>query len=427
MNNSVIDLEQYKWDQAEKDLRLKLVDFSHRQEIQKQIGEAFYIWKNNPEATEINYTDEDVDDVSFTKFFDWFLHDFKLIDVGKSVIELFYENDSETLSVDERSILKDWIDNVYSYFVIEHIDIGEGCRIKDIFTNEVCFVTDTSSSKQLKITDIIGARPLKTGNNTYFSGVISVYPHSLKPLILDFFKREFNEFKKIFGKNASVKDLLKDWGFLIANYIEIILQDPRFLTPEGDEFVLATADYKLTNTEKVLAKLTKIKAIQEIGSGTSELRVFIWSKPNGNNILATIEIEGANLRLNSHSLNSLNKAKTFIENRLKGLLNHKRDFTKQLESIVKDNSLGKTKPKKLPLGVRSRKEMDSVLDEYYNDWIDEPNKALNGKSPREAIETKQDKKRLITMLAELEHLYKHAKQRGEPYYDIGKLRKKLRL
>jgi len=427
MNNSVIDLEQYKLDQAEKDLRSKLVDFSHRQEIQTQIGEAFYIWRNDPEIADDKYTDQDISDVTFTKFFDWFLYDFKLIDVGKSVIELFYENDSKKLSIAERSILSHWLDNLYSYFEIEHIDIGEGCRIKDIFTNEECSVNDSSSSKQLKITDIVGARPLKTGKNNYFSGVISVYPYSSKPLFLDFFKREFNEYKKTLGRNASEKEFLKNWGFLIGNYIDKILENPRFLTPGGDKFVLASANYKITDTKKVLAKLKSIKALQEVGSGTKELTVFIWTQTNGDNILATIEIEETSLRINSHSLNSLNKAKNYIENKLKGLINHKRDFTKQLGSFIKDNSQGKIKPKKLPVGVRSKKEMDSVLSEYYNDWIDEPNKALNDKSPRDALKTKQGRKKLLAILAELENLYRHAKQRGEPYFDIERLRDKLKL
>jgi len=85
------------------------------------------------------------------------------------------------------------------------------------------------------------------------------------------------------------------------------------------------------------------------------------------------------------------------------------------------------KRKKLPLGVSNRKEMDRILDEYYDDWIDEPIDALNGKSPREALKTKYGRSKLISILSELERLYQHAKKMGEPYYDIKKLRNKLKL
>ena len=90
----VVDISQYKLDQAERDLRLKLVDFSNRPEIQAQIGEAFYIWKNDPELLTENISDEDgIDDLTFAKFFDWFTYDYKLIDIGKRVIERFYEEE----------------------------------------------------------------------------------------------------------------------------------------------------------------------------------------------------------------------------------------------------------------------------------------------------------------------------------------------
>ena len=69
ITNPVVDINQYKLDQAEKDLRLKLADFSNRTEIQSQIGEAFYIWKNDPELLTENLGNEDIDDLTFAKFF----------------------------------------------------------------------------------------------------------------------------------------------------------------------------------------------------------------------------------------------------------------------------------------------------------------------------------------------------------------------
>jgi len=84
MTDSIINLKQYKFEQAARDLRLKLIDFSHRTQIQAQIGEAFYIWKNDPELIEQDYEEEDISDITFTKFLDWFIYDFKLIDIGKN-------------------------------------------------------------------------------------------------------------------------------------------------------------------------------------------------------------------------------------------------------------------------------------------------------------------------------------------------------
>ena len=70
MTESIVDINKFKYEQAEKELRLKLVEFSEKTEIQAQLGEAFYIWKNDPEFISDDLSEEDVDDVTFEKFCD---------------------------------------------------------------------------------------------------------------------------------------------------------------------------------------------------------------------------------------------------------------------------------------------------------------------------------------------------------------------
>ncbi|MGB7293845.1 MAG: hypothetical protein WBD99_16885 [Thermodesulfobacteriota bacterium] len=427
MTGSIINLRQYKFEQAERDLRLKLIDFTHRPQIQAQIGEAFYIWKNDPELIQQYYKEEEISDITFTKFFDWFIYDFKLIDIGTSVIELFYEQEADSLSNFEKSILRDWLNSTFSYFDVEGVATNEGCNIRDIFTDELIFVTDNSASKQVKISDIIGARLITTDKNTFFSGVLSVYPQTFKSIILDFYNREFKEFKKTFGKKSSHHDFLKNWGFLIGNYLEHILEHSRFLTPDGDELVFARADYSFVDLNLVVSQIREIKAIQEVSGGSDELRVFVLSDAEKKNIDTIIEVEVGKLSIQAHSTDSFNRAKAVIEKRLKGLISHRGDSTKHPDSLINHKSLVIAKQKKPPFGVRNKKEMERILDEYYDDWIDEPIDALNGKSPREALKTKYGRNKLISILSELERLYQHAKKMGEPYYDIKKLRNKLKL
>ena len=82
-------------------------------------------------------------------------------------------------------------------------------------------------------------------------------------------------------------------------------------------------------------------------------------------------------------------------------------------------------PKKYPLGIKNRKELDSALDEHYEIWVTQPLGILDGKTPEEAKNTKQGREQLAIVLNELESLYEQAKKRGEPYYDINKLRRQL--
>ncbi|MGH7799696.1 MAG: hypothetical protein ACREOW_03580 [Thermodesulfobacteriota bacterium] len=428
ITNPVVDINQYKLDQAEKDLRLKLVDFSNRPEIQAQIGEAFYIWKNDPELLTENLGDEDNDDLTLAKFFDWFTYDYKLIDIGKRVIERFYEEEMHDLSDVEKSLIAEWSQNLYSFFEVEKVVPNEGCSIKDIFTGDVFQIKDSSASLQIAPHDIIGGRPLKVGNYRYFSGVISVYPQAFKALIIDFFNLQFKDYKKNFRRKSAVKDYLKDLGFLIGHYIEEIVERPQFLTHEGDEFVFASAIYNIKNYEKVIKKLKNIRSLEEIEGGTDDLRVFTWERKRGKNrTVGTIEVENDRLQIDCYSINSLANVKKIVEKNLNEFIEHKGDSTKHLD-LNRDKELNKaTKLMKLPSGISSKRELDTILEEHYDGWINKPLNALLGKTPSEALETKHGREILISILNELEGLYEHARERGEPYYDIKKLRKKLRL
>lgn len=427
MKDSVVDINQYKYEQAEREIRMKLVDYSERPEIQSQLGEAFYIWKDDPDFLAEEVTEDQVDDLTFEKFFDWFLYDFKLLDTQERVIERYYKEERENLSETEESIVKDWLRNLYSFFEVEEVVEGESCKIKDLFTKEVYRVQDSSSSKKVKRSDIIGARPLSTGNRFYFSAVISVYPATFKNIIIDFFNNEFKEYKKSLGNTRTKEQYLKDWGFRIGNYLEDLVNRPQFVTPEGDEFVLASAVYLVRDNEEVMRSLGKIKSLHEISGREDDIKLFSWEKKGRNEISATLEIENDRLRIECYSESMLEKAKNKIERELKGLVEHLKDTKKGTASFISSGKDQREQLSKLPPGAKSKKEVDETLDDYYTSWIDQPNPALKGKTPRQAAKSTEGRNNLLKVLGELETIYDGAKKRGEPYYNLDKIRKKLNL
>jgi len=427
MTEMVVDIIQYKFDQIEKELRKKLVDYSERTEIQSQIGEAFYIWKNTPEFTSEDISEEEIDELTFAKFLDWFLYDFKLLDSEQKVIEKFYIDEGKELSDTEKKLIIDWIKSIHSFFEVEEVFSGEKCVIKDIFTGKVFEVFDKASSKQIKRMDIIAARPLEIGNQHYFSGIVSLYPATFKNLITEFFDKELKEYKELYGNQKTKKEYLKDWGFRIGYYIEDVASHPHFVTPEGNEFVLATAHYFVDEYEKCINNIEKIKSLKEISDKTEEIRIFSWEKVGRNKITSTLEIEKTRLRIECYSVEMLAKAKSKIEKQCKGNIKHLKDTTKEQDKFI-DKSKSETKKlKKYPLGVKNKVELDSELDSHYDKWVNTPLEILEGKSPIDALKTKDGRVKLNSAIDELEVIYEQARNRGEPYYDVSKLRKKLKL
>ncbi len=427
MTKSVVDINEYKMDQTDKELRKKLVDYSEKPEIQSQMAEAFYIWKNDPEFTSEDIEEDEIDELTFEKFFDWFLYDYKLIDSEERVAERFYSEEVSSLSASENILIKDWIKSIYSFFEVEDVVPGEACLIKDLFSGKSLEVLDKASSKQIKTSDIIAARPIKITNQYYFSGIVSLYPPAFRNLITEFFDKEFKEYKKLYGKEKTKLDYLKDWGYQIGAYVEETVNNPHFVTPEGHEFIIAIADYSVDQHEKCIKKIEKISSLKEVSEKTEELRVFSWEKKGRNTITGTLEIEKDNLRIECYSIEMLAKAKLKIENQCEGFVTHIKDTTKELSSFIDKSQSEPKKSKKLPLGVKNNKELDSELDSHHDKWVNTPLGVLGSISPKEAMKTKEGRVMLSSVIDELEAIYEQARKRGEPYYDVAQLRTKLKL
>lgn len=427
MTESVVDINEYKIDQTDKELRKKLVDYSERPEIQSQLGEAFYIWKNDPDFTSEDIDEDKIDELTFEKFYDWFLYDYKLIDSEERLAERFYSEEGASLSASEKILIQDWIKSIYSFFEVQEVVPGEICLLKDIFSGNSLEVLDKASTKQIKKSDIIAARPIKIGNQYYFSGIVSLYPPPFKKLITEFFDKEFKEYKKLYGKQKTKLNYLKDWGFQIGAYVEETANNPHFVTPEGHEFVIAIADYSVEQYEKCIKKLEGIKSLKELSDKTEELRAFSWEKIGRNTITGSLEIEKDKLRIECYSIDMLALAKAKIETQCKDSITHIKDTIKELDTFIDKSQNEPKKLKKLPLGVKNKKELDTELDNHYDKWVTTPLEVLGKVSPKEAMKSKEGRVKLSLVIDELEAIYEQARKRGEPYYDVSKLRKKLKL
>ena len=426
MKDKVINISQYKHDQTENDLRMKLVEYTERPEIQSQLGEAFYIWKDDPDFIPDEITDDQIDDLTFEKFFDWFLYDFRLLDTGERVIEKFYQDQKATLTEDEESILKGWVNTPFSFFEVGKVVYGEYCDIRDLFLDREMRVTDASSSRQLRKSDIIGARPISAGDHVYFSGIISAYPAAFKNVILEFFESEYAEYRKSRGEGAGKKEFLSDLGFQISNYADELARNPHFVTPEGEDFILASAEYRIFDRAVVIKRLEAIQSLSLITRPEEEIKIFSLDIKGEDEIAGTVEVEEGRMSIETYSLRMLGKTKSYIEKELGGLAEHLKDRTKGMD-LYKEGKRENTKLNRLPPGVKSRKELNRSIEEYYSRWIDTPLPALGGLTPRVAAKTAEGRKELCTVLDELENFYEHARMRGEPYYDISGLRIELKV
>ncbi|MGI9534840.1 MAG: hypothetical protein ACR2NW_07800 [Thermodesulfobacteriota bacterium] len=409
-------------EKIEKNLSNSILEFTERIEIQSQMSEAFHIWNNDSYSISEYTADEDIPDETYAKFLDWFIYDFKTFNNKKRVIEEFYENNLDDLKEEERTVLKDWIKSYQSYFEVVKINSGVFCIIKDLFTGEEHLVYDKIISSKIRSVDIISARLLKTGDTIYFSGIISIYPNLFKQIIKDYFKKEFDIYNAENSVNDSVARFLKDNGYLIANYLDDVINHPQLVSLEGDEFLIATAEYNFNENKPVLKILNESDELTYVNNTLDKNDYFFIDEIEGIEVGANIEISSKAMTITTNTKNKLTTAKSFIESVLEDFITHNNDSSKKLNSYIESS---KKKSYELPRGFKSKKKFESELDDFYKNWIDKPLEALRGITPREALKTPEGRKELEYILIELEKLYDSARKAGEPYYEVYKLREIL--
>jgi len=424
MNNINNELQELM-ESSENDLKLKLVEYTERPEIQAQISEAFYIWKDDPHMIIEFTSNEDIDDHTFTKFLDWFMFDFKTFDQQKRVIELFYEEEKSALNHTESELLETWIKSYQSFFELTGKK-EQNCELKEIFTGKQITVKDKNTSSKANVSEIIFARPLKTGGIYYFSGAISIYPNIFKQTILEIFEKEYLEYRKINGSDSTKEQFLRDWSYLVSNQIDDVVKHPQFLNRDGEEFIISSAKYRLNNLNQVEEKLLGMEYLKEITELSSNFKAYILDRSQVNKYYANIEIENDVLTLKCNSRKKLELAKSDLEDQLDDLISHTQDEFHELPRSNNDRKEKRNKDQELPSDALSEDELERELDNYYETWIDTPLEALGNLTPLQAMKTIKGKERLENILKELEKIYDHAKKVGEPYYDVRKLRDKLK-
>jgi len=409
-------------EQLENSLRLKLLDFVELPHIHAQTTEAFYIWQDNPDTIIVYEDEDDLDNELYERFLDWFIFDFKTFDNNSRLIDIFVKDSDDNISSSELKVLREWKNSTRSYFEIRDIVPGQYCVLVELFSEKEITVHDTIISNNLNLTDIICARPLKTNDQYYFFSLVSIYPLVFKPLILEYFNNNFKSYEVEIGKQENNINYLKDYGYLIGKHIDDVIKHPHYLTPEGEDFVVARSEYVTKKRTQIINIINKNSNFSLLNNTSDDLIIFRLDVLDGKQVDIHIELEDKKMIVNCNSISSLDMVKTYLEKLLNDLISHKIDSSKNFNDLsVKEE----TQSFKLPKGVRSKKQFNSELDKYYSEWIDTPLSQLDGLSPRKALLTPETRKKLDTILVELELLYEDARKAGEPYYEVNKLREEL--
>ena len=168
------------------------------------------------------------------------------------------------------------------------------------------------------------------------------------------------------------------------------------------------------------------------GKPNSQRYVFLQS---GNRVNSTLEqtvigqaeIEENGLSVETNSIKRADALRTMIESKLGNKLRHRaREHSDPLSPLAQTGN--EEESEDLPDDIPAELATQAILAykrKHYPAWIDRPVPALSGKTPRQAVRTKEGKAQVDLLLKDIEN--RESRLPEEQRYDISEIRTRLGL
>ena len=186
---------------------------------------------------------------------------------------------------------------------------------------------------------------------------------------------------------------------------------PSLVTPEGDPLVISTAVYRRTGGDEVLQILTRARDFDlndepDPEGGSGGVLHLAWyetrrgsqppAAPIGRRILATLTLTPETLEIETISEQRLNRCRRRLERLLGERIQLLRTEAKSMQQ-----ALAEGRPQEEPV-VLPPEAMADLEQQMLRHWIDESIPALDGMTPREAVQTPGGRQKVLDLLAYIE-------------------------
>lgn len=361
-------------------------------------------------------------------FHEWIVFDWAPEENDNILIDLFIEK-TKKLNPQELKILAMMRESVLSLYEVQEVFPEMGLLLKDLLLGGEYLVRERLATRNLVKWDIFAARLLYLDGKYIMSGSIYYYPREIRSSIIKQLNKEFKEWKKYFPVDT-MRDFLK-WNSNLFNlyWCDYIINPPKMkvFTSTGEPFIIAKAIFKIKNKQEVIKALKKIECFNREAH-----KSFTWldkEKEDGSAlVLGNIKVHKSQLVLECCSQKRLEEGKKIIEENLSNLVIHKEDIIQDPMTVLesfKDMPI-KEKEEKIPLEIE-QELYTHFMDKYNKDWINQKIPALDGKTPLEAVKTKEGRKKVIEILKDIENKEEHKKRECRPFYDISWLWEALKI
>ncbi len=339
-------------------------------------------------------------------------------------------------------LLRTWVetccDAPFTFLEVQSVDRGRGVEVLDLLLGRRMFLHDLSLSEVARPWLVFFGKPVEVDGLCFLE---AVGPTAFEPQLRDGIVEATRALLGV-GKRKILrsKDLLARTDELLALYWEAAEstrhpQPLQLQNTDGHPLVLCTSTYRVLNPALVAQALSHIEGV-EANDGTGLETAWSWTRPGNdmhaewdNTVIASLRLADSILRLETNSTERDAALRDRLELECGRLLDFEgtdqkdatnEDAIRQITS--QDAGLGAEEEVRLPPEVE-RQAMSEFLERHYQSWPDKPLPALGGKTPRQAIRTKEGRRQVEGVIRTMEF-------RNSPdgvAFDFNTLRRELGL
>ena len=359
---------------------------------------------------------------------------------GKPVAQWFIEDHAGRLAGTEVAWLNAQRAAWLSVWEVVDVEPGRSLTLKDLLTDEIRLVRETTASRSLVKRDAVLARVIDQEETSVLCGL---YPRSLRPLDAAVVVRRARG--RLRRKSSVPVEHMRGEAigrYLIARWEEALEEayarascPPVLENTDGDPLLLTVDRFEFdpVHRAEIEGRLATAEEVEHQPEAEDPEQIYVFSRPDNrthrdreSTITGTARLSGNTLRLKTNSVRRADSMRKLLETLLGSLVRHRaREHSDPLAPPPREAGAAETPSPPLP----SSDEMDRIILEmkakHYADWADQPLPALDGETPRAAARTKPGREQVDLLLKENENL--EARLPEGQRFDFSRIRRELGL
>jgi len=362
----------------------------------------------------------------------WSLYSFTV--EGKTVAEWFREEMGTRLSQDDRAILDDEGRAWLSIWEVVEVEPGVSVRVRDLLSGEERRVTERSGTEEMVPRDTLLARIVDHEGIFLFSGL---HPRILPPVeaaeVVDKVRRRLRRKGQVPVDRLRAEKIgrymIRCWEDAAEELVHRFSAPPDLRNSDGDELLFTIDHFVFDSGDRaeIERRLGSQEDVEPPGPDDPE-EGYVFHRAGARKdemiLVGRAVLSKGKLRLETNSMKRADSLRARIEELCGGLVRHKLREHSDPVALLKEaeGKSPKAKPPPIPENAAIVRE---YKDRHYAGWIDEPLPALEGKTPREAVRTKEGRREVDLLLRDMENR-EHRLPEAERY-DFTRIRRQLGL